>query len=73
MFGLKSLHQEDILAAFLEFCDKAGPLALQFCCNCDKKLFVAAFDLSYIQSHPLLHRVRLGANQEMVLSKHIEK
>jgi hypothetical protein len=37
--GLKSLQHEDILAAFLAFHDKAGSLACQFCCDCDKKLF----------------------------------
>ncbi len=39
MFGLKSLQHKDILAVFLAFHDKAGSLACQFCCNCDKKLF----------------------------------
>jgi hypothetical protein len=38
-FGLKSLHQEDILAGFLAFCSKAGCLAKQFCYDCDEKLF----------------------------------
>ncbi len=38
-FGLKSLHHKDILAAFLAFCAKAGRLAKQFCCDCNKKLF----------------------------------
>jgi hypothetical protein len=39
MFGLKSLQHKDIFAAFLAFCDKAGSLARQFCCNCDEKHF----------------------------------
>ena len=38
-FGLKSLQHNDIQAAFLAFCDKAGSLACQFRCNCDEKLF----------------------------------
>jgi hypothetical protein len=39
MFGLKSLHHDDILAAFLEFRDEAGSLAQQFRCDCNEKLF----------------------------------
>jgi hypothetical protein len=39
MFGLKSLQQEDILAAFLAFRDEAGSLSHQFCCNCVIKRF----------------------------------
>jgi hypothetical protein len=38
-FGLKSLHHDDIILAFLAFCAEAGNLALQFQCDCDKKLF----------------------------------
>jgi hypothetical protein len=39
MFGLKSLQQNDIQAAFFAFRDKAGTLASQFQCNCNEKLF----------------------------------
>jgi hypothetical protein len=38
-FGLKSLHHDDIVAAFMTFCAEAGNLARQFCCDCDEKLF----------------------------------
>ncbi len=38
-FGLKSLHYDDIIAAFLVFHSKAGSLARQFQCDCDEKLF----------------------------------
>jgi hypothetical protein len=38
-FGLKSLHHDNILAAFLAFRAKAGRLAKQFCCDCNEKLF----------------------------------
>jgi hypothetical protein len=39
MFGLKSLHHDDILVAFWEFRDEAGSLAWQFRCVCNEKLF----------------------------------
>jgi hypothetical protein len=38
-FGLKSLHHDDIIAAFLAFSAEAGNLACQFCCDCDEKLY----------------------------------
>jgi hypothetical protein len=38
-FRLKSLQHEDILAAFLVFCNEAGSLAHQFHFGCDEKLF----------------------------------
>jgi hypothetical protein len=38
-FGLKSLHHDKIIAAFLAFQSKAGRLATQFWCDCNKKLF----------------------------------
>ena len=37
--GLKLLHHNDIISAFLAFCAKAGNLARQFRCDCDEKLF----------------------------------
>jgi hypothetical protein len=38
-FGLKSLHHDNIIAAFLAFWSEAGSLAKQFCCDCNEKLF----------------------------------
>ena len=38
-FGLKSLHHDDIISAFLAFRAEAGNLARQFRCDCDEKLF----------------------------------
>jgi hypothetical protein len=38
-FGLKSLHHDDIITAFLAFWSEAGSLAKQFHCDCDEKLF----------------------------------
>ena len=38
-FGLKSLHHDDIILAFLAFRAEAGNLARQFRCDCDDKLF----------------------------------
>jgi hypothetical protein len=38
-FGLKSLHHDDILSAFLAFRAEAGNLALKFWCDCNEKLF----------------------------------
>ena len=38
-FGLKLLHHDDIISAFLAFRTEAGNLAHQFRCDCDKKLF----------------------------------
>jgi len=38
-FGLKSLHHDDIIAAFMAFRAEAGSLARQFRCDCDEKLF----------------------------------
>ena len=38
-FGLKSLHHDDIISAFLAFCTKARNLAHQFWCDCNEKLF----------------------------------
>jgi hypothetical protein len=38
-FGLKLLHHDDIIAAFLAFRSEAGSLARQFRCDCDEKLF----------------------------------
>jgi hypothetical protein len=38
-FGLKSLHHNKIILAFLAFRSKAGCLATQFWCDCNKKLF----------------------------------
>jgi hypothetical protein len=38
-FGLKSLHHDNIISAFLSFRAEAGNLARQFRCDCDKKLF----------------------------------
>jgi len=57
-FGLKSLHHDDIIAAFLAFRSEAGSLARQFRCDCDEKLFgshVCSFlhlDRSSIASSP---------------------
>ncbi len=38
-FGLKSLHHDNIIAAFFAFRSEAGSLAKQFCCDCNEKLF----------------------------------
>ncbi len=38
-FGLKSLHHNKIIAAFLTFWSEAGSLAKQFWCDCNDKLF----------------------------------
>ncbi len=38
-FGLKSLHNDKIIATFLAFRSKAEHLATQFWCDCDEKLF----------------------------------
>jgi hypothetical protein len=38
-FGLKSLHHNDIIAAFMAFHSDAGSLARHFQCDCDEKLF----------------------------------
>jgi hypothetical protein len=51
--GLKSLHHNNIIAAFLAFCTEAGNLACQFCCDCNEKLFG-----SHI--HLFLHLERLS-------------
>jgi hypothetical protein len=37
-FGMKSLHHNDIIVAFLTFWSEAGSLAKQFCCDCNEKL-----------------------------------
>jgi len=57
-FGLKSLHHDDIITAFMAFRSNAGSLARQFRCDCDEKLFgshVCSFlhlDCSSIASSP---------------------
>jgi hypothetical protein len=57
-FGLKSLHQDGIISAFLAFHSEAGSLAHQFRCDCDEKLFGSHFhsflhlDYSSIASSP---------------------
>jgi hypothetical protein len=38
-FGLKSLHSNEICAAFLAFWAEAGNMARQYWCDCHKKLF----------------------------------
>jgi len=38
-FGLKSLHHDGIIAAFMAFQAEAGNIARQFPCDCDEKLF----------------------------------
>ncbi len=44
-FGLKSLHCNDILSAFLAFQSEAGRLAKQVRCDCDDKLFCSNIPL----------------------------
>ena len=40
-FGLKLIHHDNIIAAFMAFFAEAGNLARQFFCDCDEKLFVS--------------------------------
>ena len=49
-FGLKSLQHNNIQYAFLAFQDKAGALARQFQCDCNKKLFGSAV-CSFLHGH----------------------
>ena len=46
-FGLKSLHHDGIITAFLAFHSEAGSLAHQFQCDCDEKLFGSHFHLFF--------------------------
>jgi hypothetical protein len=50
-FGLKSLHHDKIISAFLAFRSKTGCLATQFWCDCGKKLFGSHINLFLHMEH----------------------
>jgi hypothetical protein len=50
-FGLKSLHHDEIISAFLAFSSKAGCLATQFRCDCNEKLFCSHIHLFLHMEH----------------------
>jgi hypothetical protein len=53
-FGLKLIHHDNIIAAFMAFCAEAGNLAHQFCCDCEEKLFGSRICLFLHLEHSLI-------------------